>query len=101
MIVEIAISAGALAGALANMRSWLDHNHCAPVLFRTKSGEQPDIILIRVEFEADADATAFRLAFDPRARIGEGDQPRREPVERDMVNAPVETRRLTARALSS
>jgi hypothetical protein len=67
MMVEIPIGVGTLAGALANMRNWLDANHCTPVLFQTTSGEQPGVILIRVEFDDDADAEAFRLAFDAGA----------------------------------
>ena len=62
MIAEIPISAATLAGTLANMRSWLDHNHCEPVRFETKSGE-PGIVVVRVEFKSDSDAQAFRLAF--------------------------------------
>jgi hypothetical protein len=38
MIAEIPISAATLAGTLANVRSWLDHNHCEPVRSDTKSG---------------------------------------------------------------
>jgi hypothetical protein len=66
-MVEIPIGAGTLAGALANMHNWLDANRCTPVLFQTTSGEQPGVILIRVEFEDEADAEAFRLAFDAGA----------------------------------
>ena len=62
MIAEIPISAATLAGTLANMRSWLDHNRCEPVRFETKSGE-PGTVVIRVEFKTDSDAQAFRLAF--------------------------------------
>jgi hypothetical protein len=71
MIVEMAISADTLAGALANMRNWLDANRCTPVLFQTKSSEQPGVILIRVEFAGGADAEAFRRAFD----VGASDVP--------------------------
>ena len=67
MIAEIPISAATLAGTLANMRSWLDHNRCEPVRFETKSGE-PGTVVIRVEFKTDSDAQAFRLAFGTGAR---------------------------------
>ena len=62
MIAEIPINAAALAGTLANMRNWLDHNRCEPVRFETESGE-PGNLVIRVEFKTDSDAQAFRLAF--------------------------------------
>ena len=62
MIVELPISAATLAGTLANMRNWLDHNRCEPVRFETKSGERGTVV-IRVEFKADSHAKAFRLAF--------------------------------------
>ena len=64
MIVEIPVSAGALADALANMRTWLDHNHCEPVLFRTRKSQDADTVLIRVEFKEDTGAEAFQLAFN-------------------------------------
>ena len=63
MIVEIPVSVAKLADTMRAMRTWLDNAHCTPVLFQTKSGEQPDAILVRVEFDDDADAEAFRLAF--------------------------------------
>ena len=64
MIVEIPISAGTLAGALAKMRTWLDHNRSAPVLSQTKKRADADIVLVRAEFNDAAEAEAFRLAFD-------------------------------------
>jgi hypothetical protein len=67
MIVEIMIGAAELADTMKAMRNWLDIAHCTPVLFQTKSSEQPGFILIRVEFKDDTDATAFRLAFDAGA----------------------------------
>ena len=66
MIAGIAISAATLAGTLANMRSWLDHNRCEPVRFVTISGE-PGTVIVRVEFKTGNDAEAFRRAFDPGA----------------------------------
>lgn len=62
MIVEIPISTGSLAGFLANMRNWLDHNACTPVLFQTES-QEPGTILIRIGFAAINDAERFRKAF--------------------------------------
>ena len=64
MIVEIPISAGALAGSRAKMQTWLDHNHSAPVLFQTQKSAEADIVLVRAEFNDAAEAEAFRLAFD-------------------------------------
>ena len=60
--MEIPISAATLGGTLANMRTWLDHNHCEPVRFETHS-RKPGSVVIRVEFKSDGDAEAFRLAF--------------------------------------
>jgi hypothetical protein len=67
MIVEIPIGSAALAGTLANMRSWLDHNRREPVRFETKGGE-PGVVVIRVEFKDDSDAEAFRLLSMPVPR---------------------------------
>jgi hypothetical protein len=54
---------------LANMRTWLDHNHCEPVRFEIKSGKT-GTVTIRVEFKSDSDAEAFQRAFD--ASVAEG-----------------------------
>lgn len=65
MIVEVPISASALAGTMANMRSWLDTNHCTPIRFEMKS-DKPRAILIRVEFKDSVEGEGFRRAFDGR-----------------------------------
>jgi hypothetical protein len=66
MVVTVSARAASLAGTLANMRSWLDHNHCTPARFEMQT-EEPDTVLIRVEFRGDAEGEAFRLAFDGNA----------------------------------
>jgi hypothetical protein len=66
MTVEIPLSVADLAGTLGVMRDWLDENQCTPARFETRSAEQPGAMLIIVEFResAEAEAEAFRLAFD-------------------------------------
>jgi len=62
MVVEVPVSTPSLADAMGDMRKWLDHRRCTPILFAT-TRDGPGTVLIRVEF-ADPDvALAFRAAF--------------------------------------
>jgi len=67
MIVEIPIGAAALAGTMANMRSWLDTNGYTATGFKTKTEEPGRVILIQVEFADPSAGEAFRRAFGGRA----------------------------------
>ena len=64
MVVEVPISTPSLANAMSRMRNWLDERRCTPILFTTTS-DQPGTVLIRVDFDAAADALAFKASFGP------------------------------------
>ena len=56
-------SFGDLGAAMSNMRSWLDHHHSQPVIFRQVAGDGP---VFRLEFRSEAEALAFVGAFGGR-----------------------------------
>jgi hypothetical protein len=63
--VELRVSKREFANTLMAMRVWLDHNEYVPVSF-DHGTERPDLVMIRVEFDDDDAATAFRAAFRGR-----------------------------------
>ena len=66
MTVEFSVSAGHLAAALSEMRTWLDRNNYTPTWFGTTT-QEPGTVLIRVDFDDDSEGEAFRRAFEVAA----------------------------------
>ena len=64
MVVEVPVSTRSLSDAMSRMRNWLEEHRCTPILFSTASDES-GVVLIRVEFDAAADALAFKASFGP------------------------------------
>ena len=60
-VVEVRVSRAAFADVLGAMRAWLDRNNRPLVRFSTTS--EDDMIIIRVEFDADDLGEAFRQEF--------------------------------------
>ena len=65
-IVEIPVTQCKLAARLVAMQTWLYKKKCEPIGLQA-GPEQSGIVLVRVEFQADHLADAFRRTFDPRA----------------------------------
>jgi hypothetical protein len=66
----------------AELRDWLDLNHCAPSVF-ARSGRRIDRLIYRISFDDAARAHRFSTAFarySPTLR-------RANPVERDELRA--------------
>jgi hypothetical protein len=60
--VEVRLTGWMIAGAIAELRIWLDQYDCAPRWFEiTRAG---GCVLLRVEFEDDALAEAFEREFE-------------------------------------
>jgi hypothetical protein len=60
--VIVSINAAELADTFEHMRSWLDHDDCTPANFDVRTNE-PDTVLIHVEFDRDDLAEAFQRDF--------------------------------------
>ena len=60
--VDLHIEAGKLAGTFDQMRSWLDHHDCVPVLLKPIA-HQTGTIHLHVQFNEDRLADAFRQEF--------------------------------------
>jgi hypothetical protein len=60
--VDLRLNAGELADTYEHMRVWLDHEHCVPVDF-DQTGDSAGTVHIRVSFEDDGLAEAFRREF--------------------------------------
>jgi hypothetical protein len=71
-----------LASWFSELRTWLDLNHCQPVIF-TPSGRRIDRLIYRISFENGAEAQQFAAAF---ARYSATVR-RASPVERDRFRA--------------
>jgi hypothetical protein len=63
-VIEVRVAAGKFGEILGKMRGWLDHNESGPVRFETKT-EAPGLIYIRVGFDHNDRAEAFRQEFTP------------------------------------
>ena len=63
-IVEIGVEHRNLIGAMAQMRTWFDHRRIEPDAFRHSSDRAE--ITFRVDFSAEAEASAFAQAFGGR-----------------------------------
>lgn len=59
--VELTITETNLVGRMNEMRTWLDHRHIEPAMFRFVDGEAPGEF--RVNFSSEADAAAFAEQF--------------------------------------
>jgi hypothetical protein len=60
--VELSVKPRELADTYEHMRMWLDHAHCVPVDF-DQTGDPAGMVHIRVSFERDELAEAFRREF--------------------------------------
>jgi hypothetical protein len=60
-VVQLRIDRAAFADALGEMRNWLDRNNRPLVRFETATAD--DKIVIKVQFDDDALAEAFRQEF--------------------------------------
>ena len=60
--VEVHLKNWAMADALAELRIWLDHNHCAPLDFEITKMPNGGV-RVRVEFVEDEKAEAFERGF--------------------------------------
>jgi hypothetical protein len=67
-LVEICIGDGALIASMAEMRTWLDHRRIEPNGFRHCRDSAR--ILFHVDFNSEADAIEFALAFGGRVIAG-------------------------------
>jgi hypothetical protein len=65
-LIEIAVVEHKLAARLVAIRTWLYKKKCDPIRLET-GPEESGIVLVRVEFQADHLAEAFRRTFDPKA----------------------------------
>ena len=61
--VNLHVSRTGLGESLGEMRKWLDHNDCIPATFDTAT-ERNGSVLVHVEFDEDAMATAFERDFN-------------------------------------
>ena len=50
-----------LVETMETMRTWLDHQHFEPSVFRYKLGAH--VVVVRVDFTAETEAAAFAKAF--------------------------------------
>ena len=53
-----------LADAMSALRIWLDHNNCVPVSFDVVSAKPRGTVVVRIVFDDDQTADAFRREFD-------------------------------------
>jgi hypothetical protein len=60
-IVELTIAETIFIGRMNEMRTWLDHRHIEPTMFRIVDGEAPGEV--RISFSSEGDATAFATEF--------------------------------------
>lgn len=61
-VIQVAVARASFADTLGAMRNWLDQNGRPLVRFDTAS--EAEAIIMRVQFEDDALAEAFRQHFD-------------------------------------
>jgi len=68
-IVEIRQDGDGLVGPMADIRTWLDHRHIQPSVFRLSL--IPGRTIFRLEFESASEAEAFAGAFAGQVIGGE------------------------------
>jgi hypothetical protein len=71
-----------LAVWFAELRSWLDENHCEPTIF-SESGKKIDKLLFNVTFSDNTHARSFASAFKKYATSIRGTT----KIERDSLNS--------------
>ena len=62
-VVEVLVTKAAFPEILGDMRQWLDKNNRPIVRFETERGDERENIRIKVQFEANDLAEAFRQSF--------------------------------------
>jgi hypothetical protein len=63
-VVEVGLFGGDVGAVMTNMRTWLDHHHSQPVMFRQVLADNGPIFFL--EFAKEGEAIAFLNAFGGR-----------------------------------
>ena len=61
--VDLHVNRAGFGGSLSDMRRWLDHNHCVPATFETRTESPRATVLVHVEFRENETAEAFERDF--------------------------------------